>query len=763
MTRRKDVSFSLNVKKLESQIAEKINVENNKEDIEPKVRSAIFSLGKDPRVGAKFPVSAPDLYLLEILKDRMDNPYIQLNWRIQRSDVDSGKIVGFNIFRRKLSEGKDISFRGILNYNTRAVDRLAVGNKKFGRFSSERKSIYNIKRGSIPLQILNPNLASIQKNEGVNLFAKDISEDSTSYSQSDFERFFSNRKFEKLVYIDYTKFSAEEKNRFLVVKDRNFIEISHKDKSVGFSETFEYYIEVVTKQLGEAPRSNSIIVTVEDTDGVNPPSKMFAKQVNENEIQISVSANPADKIAKFIFYRKSDDEIAFDRLIEVNNTADTVIIGDGGINYSKSYTYRVFLQNIHGALSEPGEITVFSSVQKITPQSRSNNLKIPIINAVQDQNSDFAKITIYPNDPNISFYELQRRDMTLYEKKFTVPSKLENNYGGTGWPASTFFVERARVPLSQESNSTTSELKTKTTTKEIVFVDNTVSPGHIYQYRTRGYDLFGNPSSYAFSTVKISGKKSIRTPFNIRAEILRGFPFRVKILWDDDNFASSVSEKELFEGESTVDKKSSKTLYKVQRRKLGEMTYESFPATANKFIIDEVSTPDAVNFEGKLIEDSYERISNSDPIDENMRIKDEIRRAFKLPNFLKENDIYFYRIIAISDIGEESNASEEFQISSLADISNPLNFSAEVINAQVRPITVKLSWDNDFEKSRPDYWVIEKKFDGGNDSFSVIGKAYLENQLFDRNVEIGNTYVYRIKAFDVIGRETAYFETRITL
>lgn len=759
---KKEVSFSINIDELDKQLAEQR--EEDPQDANPlSVRSTVFTLGKDPRVGMRQQISAPDLFLLEILKDRMDNPYIQLNWRVLRSNIDSGRIIGFNIYRRRMPDEDSISFKGPLNFSRASFDKLARGNKKVGKFSAERKAVYNIKRGSIPLDILNPNLARIRNYQESQSFGMDVKDDSPSYSEGEFERFFNRRRFQKIGYVDYTKFSAEEKNKFLLIKDRNFVDISFKDKSVGFSETFEYYVDAVSKELEDVPRSNVVSVTVEDTSNINPPRTIIAKQISETQIQLSITFESGDKVAKVMVYRKSDDEVFFDKLVETENITDTVNIVDEDIRYTKSYTYRVFAQSVHGTISEPKEVTIYSSVQKITPESRSNNLKIPIVSAVQDQNSDYVKITIYPNDPSISYYELKRRDLSIFEKKFSVPSKLETNYGDTGWTVNKFFVERSREPLAETSQEDTSPLKTKTVTQEISFIDNTVSKDHIYQYRVRGYDLFGNASSYGFALVKVVGKKSIRTPVNIRSDILRGFPFRVKILWDDDNLAVQNTEEELFAGDSPLEKQPNKVLYKVQRRKLGEIVYESFPLTANNFIIDEVSCVDAVAFSGKKIEDTYTRVDNSQPQDEKMNVKDDIRRAFKLPNFMKENDIYFYRIIAASQNGEESNASEEFQISSLADLSDPLGFSAEVVNSKVKPLTVKLDWEVDVEKAKPDYWTIERKFESENDSFVVIGKAYLDSEFFDRNVELNNTYIYRIKAFDAIGRESAYFETRLTL
>jgi hypothetical protein len=724
------------------------------------VRSTVFSLGSDVRVSSKKSMSPPDLYLASVIKDGLDNPYVELSWKVLSQDANFGNIVGFNIYRRYSVDPSLASFADAVSYTRIGVDKLARGNKKTGRFSFDRKSIYNIKRGSIPVESLNSNFAEIKKVGDAKLFESQI-KDGISYSEAEIERVYSKIKFVKIAHVDYAKFIAEEKNKFLTVKDRNFVYFAHKDKSVGYGEVFDYYVEIVTKTLDDSPFSSVITVAIEDLNTVNPPRSVIAKQLNEKSIQLSVILNVADKIGKVLVYRKADDEVFFEKISELSNINDHINFIDTNVLYSKTYTYRVFSKNIHNVMSQPKQITVFSSVQRITPQSRSNSLKIPIVSAVQDQSSNFIKITISPNDPSISVYEIKRQDITIKERKFIVPSAEGNGYGGQGWPQDKFFVERERV--STNGGEGLSSLKTETLLKEIKFIDETIQIGHIYRYRVRGYDLFGNPSSYAFSTVRALGKKSIRSPFNIRAEILRGFPFRTKILWDDDNLISQNSEEELFAGVSPTEKKSNKILYKVQRRRQSESVYESFPLTANRFIVDEVSSIDAVTFDGTAALDAYSKIPNSSLFGAGIKIQDEIRRAFKLPNFLKENSIYYYRILAISDMGEESNASDEFQISTLADISNPLLFATQVINTKVRPTVARLSWRLDPLRSRPDYWVIERKFDTDYDSFSVIGKEYLTLNFFDRTVERGNSYVYRIKAFDSAGRETGYFETRLTL
>jgi len=99
----------------------------------------------------------------------------------------------------------------------------------------------------------------------------------------------------------------------------------------------------------------------------------------------------------------------------------------------------------------------------------------------------------------------------------------------------------------------------------------------------------------------------------------------------------------------------------------------------------------------------------------------------------------------------------------LPEISEPVNLKAEILNKKIKPTSVRLSWTIDKEKAAPDHWTIERKFDVDNDTFEVIGKSYIEPQFFDRDVEIGNSYIYRIKSIDTLGRESDFFEARLNV
>lgn len=114
-------------------------------------------------------------------------------------------------------------------------------------------------------------------------------------------------------------------------------------------------------------------------------------------------------------------------------------------------------------------------------------------------------------------------------------------------------------------------------------------------------------------------------------------------------------------------------------------------------------------------------------------------------------------------IGEESNFTEEFQLLSVSDISDVVNFSATCLNTKARPLTVRLSWDLDPSRTIPDYWIIERKVDTNNEDFVTLGRSYIQNQFLDYNVTPGYSYVYRIRAFDTLGRVSSISEARIVV
>ncbi len=134
-----------------------------------------------------------------------------------------------------------------------------------------------------------------------------------------------------------------------------------------------------------------------------------------------------------------------------------------------------------------------------------------------------------------------------------------------------------------------------------------------------------------------------------------------------------------------------------------------------------------------------------------------------MPNFLLDGDTYYYRVFAINKAGEESNATEEFKIIAIANLSDPLNFGVEVLNTRARPLVARLFWKVDTTKAFPDSWSIERKVDTKNEDFKQIGDSFIQLQFFDFNLTPGHTYIYRIRAYDTLGRVSNSAEARLAV
>jgi hypothetical protein len=775
-------SLVFNIEDLKKEIVkvEEQNPQSEQIEQEAKIRTTSVVAGKDPRIKSKLAAQSPDFFLIEILKDGVKDPYLTLNWRMSHQDIELADIVGFNVYRRKrrIDESQAVFF------DEDAFDKIAEGSKRTGKFSQHKKAIYKIRRGLVPKSILNNNLNELEQNARSRA-KTNFNVEEPIITQSQVEKSERN-EFVKLAYVDLSVVVAKKQQKKVYVREKSFLDLTYDDKTIGYGQAFEYYITSVSKDSSESARSRTINVEIRDDVEISPPKDMFVKQVNEKQIKLSIRIEPRDQVTRAIIFRKSDEEVDFRFLGNIkgikNNTLNLI---DNDVSYTRTYTYRVFLQNIHGVVSEPKQITIYSSVQKVTPQSRSNNLKIPIINAFQDQNSDYVKIVISPNDKSIAYFELTRRDVTIHEKSFKSVSQIDSNFGGLGWTTNKLFVsdfngslitskdanlvskEVGQVDINQQSANLLANFaptnpllldfistKTEKNNKEIIFIDDTVQVGHIYQYRVCGFDLAGNKSSYAFALVKAEGKKSLRSPINIRAEVLRGYPYRAKITWFDDNVEVSGTVKNPNETKFTISEND--VLYRIQRRKFDQQAYETFPLTSNKYLIDEVAASDAVSFRTNIVDATKVDVQNDDAF-----IDFDLHRPYSIPDYVKENSVYFYRIAVISKIGLESNYSKEFKLSTLTDLSNPINITAEFETPHVKPFVVKLSWGVEKKKSRPDHWVIERKHDNPIDSFKIVGREFLNEYFLDRKVEAGERYIYRIKSVDNLGRESNYFEIRV--
>jgi len=298
-----------------------------------------------------------------------------------------------------------------------------------------------------------------------------------------------------------------------------------------------------------------------------------------------------DAINRIHVFKKDDVVgIEFKKIVELRDVPNECAeVLDESLVYGRQYTYRVFVENIHGMISAPTEITLFAVVNKILAKSRYNSLKNPIFNAQTQKGK--ASITINANDKRILYYTIERRDITIGEKKFIVPTLETNKYGGKGWSFNSLFVNGQQT---------------------IRFVDDTTTNDHVYEYKIIGVDAYGNKSSDSRMLVKVE-QGVLRAPINALVIVDRERPLSLKISWEDDNGLSNSPGAVLNTSEQSPNARPRPrtrtatevensgepeqiVFYEVQRRKAGEITWQSFPFTMNRFLIEEEPASDNIDF-----------------------------------------------------------------------------------------------------------------------------------------------------------------------
>jgi len=778
-------------------------------------RSTTVSLGLNPAVGSKPLLSPPTITSGQIEMDGLNNPYTVVNFEIDQQTVDDNSVVAFKVYRQEVP-AEDLA-QEVEAFSKADFDKISQQSTRSGKFSAEKKAAYTIDQFKQSQVNLNTNLHNLQATSNQQNFGSIINDPSaTGYPD-----YFASKPpkvagpVQLVATINYQDAEAKSKLKQVYVKTKNKVTLSYTDHNVAFGTGYIYTLTSYCSTSDESGESDSISMVVLNLKGINRPTTCQVKQVSETKANLIVSMNPADLVKYVYVYRRNSEDLTFHPFDIAVNANNSVTIVDEDLEYLNSYVYRVLLENVFGAVSEPVEVKLTCTTQHIVNRTRSNNLKLPIILASQDQNSDGIKLTIFPNDPRVLYYELERRNLTAGETVFNVPQNKTHQL----WPLNQFFVKQLTGSLSTTiaansiaSGSLPAQSQFIKFADRIEFVDKVITGKNYYQYRTAGYDLYGNVTGYGFASLAARSKNVLRAPINFVAETLRETPFRVKLTWEDDNQASlaeqnnsaqqrylqvalqqaSLSKQQqdfvqtMVENQdirkvdvnallapynvtkaqldaiqtelSALQNISNPLRFQLQRRLSGDAVYSSFPYTENNFVIDEVATPDSIVFSPSKLSSSAMPQSSSLVAGSTASLS----RSFGIPPFMQSQQVYQYRVAATTLDGATSDFSIPITVIASAQISDPVSFSASILNPRVTPIVVRLQWALDPLKNRPDHWRIERRVNVPSDTYRVIGNSYLDNVYFDRSAQIDQQYIYRIRSVSAVGDESNTQTTSIS-
>lgn len=561
-----------------------------------------------------------------------------------------------------------------------------------------------------------------------------------------------------------------------------YAEFFFDDLSVMYGHSYAYFFSTVDRNLNESVRSQIVQVTIDGFRIPNPPDSLSGYYVN-NSVLLSILSSDL-LVEKFEVYRKdngspvksSDSTMATivsdtsgflvstqDRQRQKNDFTEIGECLNGGKRGSTfydrnclpghSYSYRIYSVDIFGnKSSDPKEFDLFIPDQK----NKTVELTKPTILVENDVTTNKCKVTLHCADERVTALFLTRRDLTINQSAFVPPGQV--NFLIFGRPVS-FRGPRSfeDVHLFDQSKDTAWKGIFQNTQQDIIFVDNTTQIDHIYQYQVHGIDIFGNTTSYETSKkVFISRRPVLNTPLNLTGSLLKngeGALVGINLRWEKGDL--DITSEDLIGNQSVLADNSVRTLFQLERKRVGEENWYEFPLIESSSFTDLALLPNA-------------------------------QSPIYRPPLLQANQTYLYRVQTFLSGGFVSNFSPNFEITFEAAVTSPINFHAATGDPKVRPLYAFMSWDDGPGVAVIDHWEIERcainnfaasRINPSNLSdalrlqfvplrtvfreasrFNSISSDKMRSNSFfpgthrfaDADVSLGNTYFYRIRAVGLV-------------
>lgn len=581
----------------------------------------------------------------------------------------------------------------------------------------------------------------------------------------------------------------------------DYIEYLFEDESISYGLAYRYFITTVDKNLHESVRSRIVDVYV---DGLRVPEcpKRLTPNIINNKLSLSILVDDR-LVEKFEIYRKDDNlprknksevrHIGSSRTghtvqkeMHVRNSNGFLLIGealnsnrgstfhDKNVQIGHSYKYRVYSVDIFNNKSErPLEIEVYIP----DPSHKIANLKKPNILVEVDAKTNKARVTISSDDPKIEGLFLARRDLTLRQQAFVPPGQISKiNLSNANDAQGSRKFEGVRIFDQSKHVAWTGFFKN--TNKRHVFIDHSVSLDHIYQYQIYGVDRYGNRTSYEISkAVQIIRRPLINAPLNLNASLVissDGTIGGVKLHWNDGN--EDISSEDRLGNREVLANNSVRTLFQIERRRVGDEKWEEFPMIEEKEFFD----PTKFGVNG-VVAPNYR------------------------PPYVMENERYVYRIQTLQAGTFISNFSAPIEVFVGTTVQPPANFRIRYPDTKIRPFYVMLNWDTNSNSGVIDHWEIERvavnnfaaakiNIKNLNDFLSLDFKPFRkifkessrfaskiadtkvlsrqriqglslsgEHHFMDTAIEFGNSYFYRIRAVNINGEKSNWISRGIKI
>lgn len=550
----------------------------------------------------------------------------------------------------------------------------------------------------------------------------------------------------------------------------SFMEFEYVDPSVVYGSAYSYYVVAVSSVGFESVRTRIVDVEIVRSIPPSTPEVMFAVLGNVPRFSITCSGSFTDHVEVFRRGGTPPQEVRLlstqkamiDRGSSLLMDSGFYHIGDVGIGPARSSTfvdrnvspgqsleYRIYSVDSFGLKSA----TPFSCSVFLPDHGKVVPLQTPSITAEQVTGDRIVRITIWSEDPRVTSFVLSRRELTTREKPYKQPNHPA--YFTLGTTTAVRARSRSGPSMSQFSSKAWNGI-IRAVSGSGQFDDTAIEFDRIYQYSVHGVDLRGNLTADAPSTpVFIAVKPVVDAPAGVTGTLVSdqsGNPSGVLVEWSAGTL--DFSPLELIGDQDVLSATSQRSVFQVERRQAGASVWHALPPVTATHFIDPVSSVPAPRF-----------------------------RA----GYAELNAAYDYRVIAMQSGAFISAHTDSVRVVVTPEIFPPDVIAVRSSPTSLRPLSVVVSWR--YSGVFIDGWEIERavtnKIYGAripsmdsslarNLSYTGIGRITREssralgisstgrpldprvfagNRFFiDRDVSMANSYFYRVRAFDAVGR-----------
>ena len=461
-----------------------------------------------------------------------------------------------------------------------------------------------------------------------------------------------------------------------------FIEAEFIDRSVAYGAAFIYYVVCVGFDGAEGARSKLIEVPVVKGNPPASPTVYYSVIGGHPRFAVRCPAG-TDHVEIFRSGRPVDESVRLGTDVSLVTQGPAIKVGefwhlsDVGVGPDGSTTfidldalagdklsYRIYSVDSYGFKSQ----TPFSCSVKMPEGGHNVSISVPSVTVEQAPGQPSVSVKMSIDDKRVAGFFIQRRDVSVHEKSVhqanqpewidigTSTTKRAGSRRGptlrdTDWPT--------YIPAQGGSGS---------------FVDTTVKLDRKYQYAIGAIDVKGNRTLLVGSQpVTVYSKTIIDPPTAFSANVVSEHQSLKGVLLRWTGGTNDFSPNAIVDDQDVLAATSVRSVFQVERRRLGQPFWDAMPATSESYFFDRVSKDQPPAF----------------------------RPAYVIPG-----EEYEYRVLAMQSGGFVSPRTDVLSVSVVPPPEPPEVVWVRTTPISVNPLSVIVSWNmaGDFVER----WEVER-------------------------------------------------------